>query len=127
MHVDPISDMLTRIRNAVMSRRENVLIPYSKLKENVLNVIKDAWFIVSIKVVSDWKFKCLDVWLSKDRKISSLKRVSKLWCRIYKKWDDIPRVLRWFWVSVISTSEWVMSWHNAFKKWIWWELMCEVF
>ena len=127
MHVDPISDMLTRIRNANASGKDTVIVPYSKLKENVLKVIKENGFISSYNVKKQWKFNVLDVSFSKVKKISGLKKVSKLWCRVFRKWAEIKPVLRWFWISIMSTSEGVIAWHKAFKKWIWWEVLCEIY
>ncbi len=127
MHADPLSDMLTRIRNAIMSWKKTVSVPYSKFKESVLAVVKKNGFISSYKTVNNEKFKSIEIKFSDEKKISSLKRISKPWCRKFKKWWELTSVLRWYWINVISTSEWVMAWYEAYKKKIWGELLCEIY
>ena len=127
MHADPLSDMLTRIRNAVMSWKTSVSIPFSTLKENVLKVVRRNGFISSFKTAGEWKFKTLEINFSNEKKISSLKRISKPWCRIFRKGWELTSVMRWHWINVISTSQWVMAWYEAYKKKIWGELLCEIY
>jgi len=127
MYTDTIADMLTRLRNANMAKKRNVSwIPYSKLKQDILNVLKANWYVSSIKVNDSWQFKVLDIeFWSKD--ILNLRKISKWWQRIYVKWAEIRQVMNWYWMSVISTSKWIMAWYQAYKEWIWWELMFEIY
>lgn len=126
MYTDTIADMLTRLRNANMVWKKNIDIPYSWLKKDILEVLKSDWYLSSLKVEWEWKFKILNVtfW---DKKILNLRKISKWWQRIYVKWCDIKPVMNWYWMSVISTSKWIMPWYKAYKEWIWWELMFEIY
>lgn len=126
MYTDIIADMLTRLRNANMAWKKDVVIPYSKLKESILNVLKSHKYISSITINWEWKFKILEVsfW---EKKILNLKKVSRWWQRIYVKWPDIKQVMNWYWMSVVSTSRGVMPWHQAYKEWIWWEVLFEIY
>lgn len=127
MLVDPIADMLTRIRNANKARKTKVDVPYTKFLKELAWVLKEFNYLDSYQVKdNDW-FKQLELEMPSKRKISSIKRVSKLWCRIYVKRDEIKPVLRGYWISVISTSKWLMAWHQAFKKWLGGEVVCEVY
>lgn len=127
MCTDTIADMLTRIRNINMTWKKVVeWIPYSKLKLDILNVLKENWYIDSIKVNKEWQFKVLDITFWK-KEILNLRKISKWWQRIYVKWADIKQVMNWYWMSIISTSKWVMAWYKAYKEWIWWELLCEIY
>ena len=124
---DPISDMLTRIRNALNAWKTEVSIPSSSLKKDVLSVLEKHKFITKFEDKKDTKFPEILVTLSQDKKISRLARVSKPWCRTYTSAKDIKRIRRWYWISVISTSGWVMAWYEAYKKWLWWEILFEIF
>lgn len=126
MYTDTIADMLTRLRNANMAWKDNTSIPYSKLKQDILEVLKTDWYLSSVEIAEEWKFKVLNVsfW---EKKILNLRKISKWWQRIYVKWADIKPVMNWYWMSVVSTSQWVMPWYKAYKAWIWWELMFEIY
>jgi len=126
MYTDTIADMLTRLRNANMAWKNDVSIPYSKLKQDILEVLKTDWYLSSVETAEEWKFKVLNVsfW---EKKILNLRKISKWWQRIYVKWADIKPVMNWYWMSIVSTSQWVMPWYKAYKEWIWWELMFEIY
>jgi len=126
MYTDPIADMLTRLRNSNMAWKKDVSIPYSKLKEEILKVLKTDKYIWTIKVEWELKTKVLNIsfW---EKKILNLRKISKWWQRIYTKWADLKPVMNWYWMSVVSTSQWIMPWYKAFKAWIWWELMFEIY
>ena len=126
MITDPISDMLIRLKNATRVDKEKVKIPYSKMKRDILEVLKGHWYISGYKIDEKWKFKELDVTFSAKKKINELKRISKPWCRRYSWWQDIKPVLRWYWISIITTSQWVMAWYQAYKQGLGWEILCEV-
>ena len=128
MHTDPIADMITRIRNAYRAWKKTMeWIPYSNLKRDVLNVLKDNWYLSKVEEwTNDKWFKVLSLVFWK-KNILNLKRISKPWQRIYVKSSEIKPVMNWYWISVISTSKWVMPWYKAYKEWIWWELMFEIY
>lgn len=127
MNTDIIADMLTRMRNAISAWHISTKCPYSKLKESILAVLKDKKFINDFKVVENWDFRDLEITFNPKKDIINLKRVSKPWQRIYLPSEEIKPVMRWYWISIISTSQWVMAWYEAFKKWIWGEIICEIY
>ena len=127
MHSDPIADMLARIKNTLSSWKKELNIPFSTIKEGILEVFVKHKFIESYSINKDTKFKSIDIKLSKDKEISNIKKVSKPGCRIYTSGKDIKPVLRWYWISIISTSKWFMAWYEAYKQWIWWEIICEIY
>lgn len=126
MSTDKVADLLTRMRNAISAWHVDTTCPYSWLKEDILKVFKKEKFISDYSTFEEWKFKFLKIVFA-DREILGITKVSKPGQRIYKTSTDIKSVMNWYWISVISTSEWVMAWYEAFKKWIGWELICEIY
>jgi len=111
MMTDPIADMLTRIRNAQMSKKFDVEMPSSKLKIAIANVTKEEGFIADFSVNSDVK-PTMTVTLKyfEGRPvIENLKRVSRPGLRIFKNKDELPKVLNGLGVAIISTSRGVMT------------------
>ena len=115
MQTDPIADLLTRIRNATCVRHDTVKIPYSKIKEKILQVISDEGFIDNWQVVDlpGTVSKSLEINLKYGPKneavIRGLKRVSRPGLRVYVKNNEIPRVLNGLGVAILSTSKGIMS------------------
>jgi small subunit ribosomal protein S8 len=133
MMTDPIADMLTRIRNALMVGHTSVVLPSSKLKLAVLDIIKEQGFIQDYDVISDHPQPKVRIWLKyvgerKERRpaISGLKRVSKPGCRIYVGRHEIPWVLSGLGIAVLSTSKGIMTDRQARKLGIGGEVMCYV-
>ncbi len=109
---DPISDMLTRIRNGQSARKVTVTMPSSKVKIAIANVLKEEGFIEDCAVDEDGPKSNLSVTLKYymgEPVISKLKRVSRPGLRIYKNVDDLPKVIGGMGVAIISTSNGVMS------------------
>jgi small subunit ribosomal protein S8 len=110
---DPIADMLTRVRNANRMRHEKVEMPASRLKADILTVLKKEGFIVDYTVVKDATQGKIIVTLkytdSKERVIKGLKRISKPGLRVYTSVDDLPKVLNGLGVALISTSKGIMT------------------
>ena len=110
---DPIADMLTRIRNANQNKSANVVIPASKIKLDILNVIKSEGYIEDVEFVEDGKQGAIKVTLKytekKERVIKGLKRISKPGLRVYAKATEMPKVLNGLGVAVVSTSNGVMT------------------
>ncbi len=110
---DPIADMLTRIRNANSIRREKVDVPYSRVKESILKVIKDEGYIRDVLVFGEGKLKTLRVMLkygpSREFIINSIKRESKPGRRVYRRVDEIKPVLDGLGVAILSTPKGIMS------------------
>ncbi len=114
---DPIADMLTRIRNANQMHHETVEIPASRLKADVLQVLKEEGFIADFKKEeSENKFEVLVVNLKYNgnvRVIKGLKRISKPGLRVYARVDQLPKVLNGLGIAIISTSKGIMTDRDA--------------
>ncbi len=127
---DPIADMLTRVRNAIMVSYEKVDIPCSGVKINIAKILKSEGFIKNFKVMADGKQGIMRVFLSYDDKgecvIVGLKRISKPSCRVYVKSDRIPPVLNGYGISILSTSKGVMTDSQAKKQGVGGEVLCSV-
>lgn len=126
---DPIADMLTRIRNAIAATRTHVVIPHSKAKENIAQILKGNGFITSYTVETKDKFKVLAIIVNADNdtpSISHLQRISKPGRRVYAGVSDIPLVLGGRGMVILSTSSGMMSGREARKKGLGGELICKV-
>lgn len=110
---DPIADMLTRIRNANQMRHEYVEIPASKIKLEILNVIKNEGYIYDVELIPNDKQGILKVTMKytekKERVIKGLKRISKPGLRLYAKASEMPKVLNGLGIAIVSTSNGVMT------------------
>lgn len=117
---DPIADMLTRIRNANQMRHENVTVPASTLKINILKVLKEEGFIADYELVKDEKQGLVTIALKytseNERVIKGLKRISKPGLKVYAQVDELPRVLNGLGIAIISTSKGVMTDRDARKQ-----------
>jgi len=129
--VDPISDMLSRIRNAQMRLLSNVQIPSSKFRAKILEVLKKEGYISNYKLLSDEKNKSS---LSVDLKynnglpvIKEIKRISKPGRRIYARASSIPKVQNGLGLAIVSTSKGIMSDSEARNQNIGGEIICRVF
>jgi small subunit ribosomal protein S8 len=117
---DPIADMLTRIRNANQMKHLTVLVPASKIKLEILNVIKNEGYIEDVEFVEDGKQGEIKVTLKytekKERVIKGITRISKPGLRVYAKSTEMPKVLNGLGVAVVSTSNGVMTDREARQK-----------
>lgn len=127
MHSDPIADLLTRIRNASMAHHYSVSAPYSKLKAEVLRVMKQYGFIENFTVEENDKFKQFDIVLKPERSSTTFKKVSKPGQRIYVKNSDLKPIKRGLGIAILSTSKGVMSNVEARKQNLGGELICEIY
>lgn len=126
MMTDPIADMLTRMRNALMAGHDRVEVPASKVKAGICKVLKDEGFIKSFKIVvispTDNKIKIV----FKDKAIMGIERVSTPGLRQYRGYTEIPRILSGLGMSVISTSAGIMSSREAKRKKLGGEVLCNI-
>jgi len=110
---DPIADMLTRIRNANQMRHEAVEMPASKMKREVLEVLKREGFVRDVEYIEDNKQGVLRVGLkygkNNERVVTGLKRISKPGLRVYVKNTDVPKVLNGLGIAILSTSKGIMT------------------
>ena len=129
--VDPIGDMITRIRNAQMRSLSSVKIPGSKFRVSILAVLKKEGYISDYKFLTDVKDKnSLTVSLKYDNGnpvIKEIKRVSKPGRRIYAKADSIPIIQNGLGLAIVSTSKGIMSDNDAKNQNIGGEIICRVF
>ncbi|AYF45882.1 30S ribosomal protein S8 [Halobacteriovorax sp. BALOs_7] len=126
MMTDPISDMLTRIRNAINAGHDRVEFPASKMKAGVCKVMKDEGYIRSFKIIaksqSDIRIKVL----LKDNAIVGLQRVSKPGLRQYRGYKDISRVISGLGTSILSTSKGIISDREARATKVGGEVICNI-
>ena len=129
--VDPIGDMITRIRNAQMRLLNNVKIPNSKFRAKILDVLKQEGYIADYKTIADEKNKnFLFVNLKYYEGlpvIKEIKRVSKPGRRIYAKADSISKIQNGLGLAIVSTSKGIMTDNDARTKNIGGEIICKVF
>ena len=126
---DPIADMLTRIRNAIMARHTRVLIPASKMKVAIAAILKEEGYIRDFDVVQDNPQGTLRIslrYVDKRPVLSQLKRVSKPGLRVYTKRDSIPRVRGGLGTAILSTPQGVMSGRKAYQLGLGGEVLCYV-
>ena len=119
--VDPIADMLTRIRNAIMARHESVDIPYSNMKFGISKIMKEEGYIRNYKTfVDETRKKFLKVYISYDENsksvITGLQRVSKPGRRVYVGAGEISKLKSRLSMVILSTSKGLMTDRNAFKN-----------
>ena len=117
--LDPIADMLTRIRNANTNKHETVVIPQSKTKLAIAEILKSEGFIVDYKAVESDGIKMIEVTLkygpNGEKVIQGLKRISKPGLRIYSNAEQLPQVLNGLGIAIVSTSKGIITDKNARK------------
>jgi small subunit ribosomal protein S8 len=127
---DPISDMLTRIRNAQMAEKTTVAMPSSKLKVAIAEVLKDEGYVDGFNVVAGEAGKAtLEIGLkyySGRPVIEKIQRISRPGLRIYKGSDDIPKVMNGLGIAIVSTSKGLMTDRKARADGIGGEVLCVV-
>lgn len=127
---DPIADMLTRIRNANQMKHETVEMPASKLKSEILSVLKAEGYILDYQLVSSGVQGTLKVTLkylpNKERAVRGLKKISKPGLRVYAKADEMPRVLNGLGIAIVSTSQGIMTDREARKQQVGGEIIAYV-
>ena len=130
MTVDPIADMLTRIRNGTRARHQRVDLPTSKLKVELARILKEEGYISNFKLVEEEKKKVLRVFLrygtDGESVISTLERISRPGRRLYVKSREIPRVLGGLGITILTTPRGLMTGKNARKARVGGELLCSI-
>jgi small subunit ribosomal protein S8 len=128
---DPIADMLTRIRNAGTARRTETVMPSSRMLVSIAKILEQEGFIAGWDVREEKPFNKLTIYLKygSDRKhaIRGIKRVSKPGLRVYAGKDELPRVRNGLGVAIVSTSQGVISGHEARRRGIGGEVLCTVY
>lgn len=123
---DQIADLLVRLRNAAAVNKLDVVMPFSKMKEAILNILKNEGFLKDVKVLEDKKIKNIKVTIASNKMPSHLKQISKPGHRIYLRAKEIKVPLRGFGLAIVSTSQGMLTAKEANKKGLGGELICEV-
>ncbi len=126
---DPISDLLTRLRNALKAKKRRVDIPSSNMKKGLVQLLKDQGFIVGFEEIKDNKQNILRVVLKYTDgvpAISGLHRVSSPGLRRYTDVEKLPRVLNGYGTAIISTSRGLMTDKQASRESVGGEILCEI-
>ena len=127
---DPIADMLTRIRNAIMARHDSVLVPASRMKLSIARILKEEGFINDYEVLRGKPHRAIKIYLKYSDKnqpvLSGLERVSKPGLRVHVQQKEIPRVYGGLGIAILSTSKGVMVGQQAWRQGIGGELLCYV-
>lgn len=130
MIIDPIADMLTRIRNAQIVKKHEVLVPFSKIKFEIAKILKHENYIANVEKIEEANFPQLKIALKYDEDnqpaIQSIQRVSRPGQRVYVSKNNIASILNNFGVSIISTSAGLMTGKEAKRKGIGGEIICEI-
>ena len=117
---DPIADFLTRIRNANQANHEVLEVPASNIKKGIAEILKREGFVKNVEIIEDDKQGIIRVFLkygqNGEKVITGLKRVLKLGLRVYKKRDDLPKVLNGLGIAILSTSEGLLTDKEARQK-----------
>ncbi|MBI2954216.1 MAG: 30S ribosomal protein S8 [Chloroflexi bacterium] len=127
---DPIADMLTRIRNAIMARHESTLVPASRMKIAIARILKEEGFIRDFEILKDAPQKTLKVYLSytgkKEPVLGGLRRVSRPGLRVYAKSREMPRVLGGLGIAIVSTPRGIMTAQQARRMNLGGEVICYI-
>lgn len=129
MITDPISDMLTRVRNASAVKKAEVVLPFSKIKLAIVKILKEEGYVENFKKENDGiaGLKIILKYNNNQPAIISIKRVSKPGRRLYASVIDLPRVVGGKGIAIISTSQGIMTNKEARKRKLGGEIICEVF
>ena len=127
---DPVSDLLTRIRNACEARHETVDVPSSRLKLELARILKEEGYISNFSLVQDNKQGVIRIQLryaaGRSPVISSLQRVSRPGCRVYARKSEIPAVLGGMGICILSTSQGIFTGKQAQEKGLGGEVLCTI-
>jgi len=130
MVTDPIADLLTRIRNALVAGHEVVQVPSSKMKIAIADVLKNEGFISDFEVVPEGVKRSIRIGLAyggkKEPIISGLRRVSKPGLRVYVQKREIPRVYGGLGIAILSTPQGIMTGQEAWRRQVGGEVLCYV-
>jgi small subunit ribosomal protein S8 len=127
---DPIADMLTRVRNALLARHPKVDVPASRLKMDIARILREEGYILNYKMVEDGARKSIRIYLKYTPGnlpvISHIERVSRPGCRVYVGSQEVPRVLGGMGVNILTTPRGVMTGSAARKEGVGGEVLCQI-
>jgi len=127
---DPIADLLTRVRNAVLAKKKEVQVPASRMKVEIVKILRDEGYIKNFKVTEDPKQGVLTISLKYNDEnrpvITGIRRVSKPGCRIYCTQDSVPKVLDGLGITIISTSQGLATGRKCEELGVGGEVICYI-
>lgn len=130
MLTDPISDMLTRVRNALIAKHAKVDVPASKLKSEIARILKEEGYILNYKLTEEGAQRFIRIYLKYTPGnvpvISRLERVSRPGCRVYVGSKSVPNVLGGLGINILTTPRGVMTGQTARKEGVGGEVLCQV-
>jgi len=128
---DPIADMLTRVRNALIARHQKVDIPASKLKAEIARILREEGYIINFKLAEEGAQKTIKIYLkytpANQPAMTHIERVSRPGCRVYVSSSEIPRVLGGLGINILTTPKGVMTGRAARKEGVGGELLCQIY
>ncbi|QJC29117.1 30S ribosomal protein S8 [Enterobacteriaceae endosymbiont of Plateumaris rustica] len=125
---NPIADMLTRIRNGQLSKKIKVIIQYSKIKKSIAIILKNEGYIKDYKIIKN-NISILEIYLKYFKGkavIEQIKYISRPGLRIYKKKNNLPKVMEGLGIAIISTSKGIMTDYTARNYGIGGEIICHI-
>lgn len=130
MTADPIADMLTRVRNALIARHPKVDVPASRLKNELARILKEEGYIQNFKLTEEGPKKYIRLYLKYTPAnlpvISRIERVSRPGCRVYVNTKEIPRILGGLGINILTTPKGVMTGNTARKEGVGGEVLCQI-
>ena len=130
MTADPIADMLTRVRNALIARHAKVDVPASRLKNELARILKEEGYILNFKLTEEGAKRYIRLYLkytpSSLPVISRIERVSRPGCRVYVGSKEIPRILGGLGINILTTPQGVMTGSSARKAGVGGEVLCQI-
>ncbi len=127
---DPVADLLARVRNALSARHEKTDVPSSRFKVELARILKDEGYIKNFKVMDDRGGSLLRLYLKYDDGgnpvIHGLTRTSRPGRRLYRRKDELPEVLGGLGISIVSTSQGLLTGHDARRRGLGGEVVCTV-
>ena len=130
MTADPIADMLTRVRNALIARHPKVDVPASRLKGEIARILKDEGYILNYKLTEEGAKKYIRLYLKYTPGnlpvISRIERVSRPGCRVYVGSKEIPRILGGLGINIVTTPKGVMTGRTARQEGVGGEVLCQI-
>jgi small subunit ribosomal protein S8 len=127
---DPIADMLTRVRNALIARHQKVDVPASKLKAEIARILREEGYIMNFKIAEEGPARIIKIYLkytpANQPAMSHIERISRPGCRVYVGSKEVPRVLGGLGINILTTPKGVMTGRTARKEGVGGEVLCQV-
>lgn len=126
---DPIADMITRLKNACMAERKDLILPHSRVKEDIVKILKENQYIEDYQLIEKKPqndIKIILRYVNKLSVITDVKRVSKPGRRVYVKASDIPQTLNGYGLTILSSNRGIIDDKKARKEKVGGEILCQI-